>query len=279
MDCKRQGADASDCAALLVYSSTPKEKQMSKFVGKLIASGSNAKTVKGDKASEFETAIMYLAPHESAGGINLCSMAALAACIEGCLNTAGRAGIFAAIPAARIRKTRLYRDDRAAFMAALHKDVARFAAWCMKRGRKPAVRLNGTSDIQFERGHSYTVNGVRYASIFEAFPEVTFYDYTKIAARVSRLPSNYSLTLSYSGANSRYYETILPWVQAGTSNMAVVFRTKARAEEAIRDGWNGYPVVSGDETDLRFLDPQGGYVVALYAKGRAKKDTSGFVVD
>lgn len=252
---------------------------MPKFNGKLLASGSNAKTVKGDKASDYETAIMYLAPHESAGGLNVCPMASIASCVEGCLNTAGRAGIFASIAEARKRKTRLYRDDRATFMATLHKDIARFAAWCHNRGRKPAVRLNGTSDIQWERGHSYTVYGVRYDSIMSAFPYVTFYDYTKIAARVSRLPPNYFLTLSYSGANARYVETVTPWVQAGAANMAVVFRTKAAVCKAITEGWRGYPVVDGDKTDLRFLDPTGGHVVALYAKGKAKQDQTGFVVD
>lgn len=252
---------------------------MSIFKGKLISSGSNAKTIKGDKASEFETAIMYLAPHESAGGINVCSMAALAACIEGCLNTAGRAAMFAAIPECRKRKTRMYRDDKAGFLALLHKDIARFVAWCAARGRKPAVRLNGTSDIMFERGHSYTYQGVRHASIFEAFPSVTFYDYTKIGSRLSRTLPNYGLTLSYSGANAKYAETIEPHVRSGAANMAVVFRNKAASRKAIAEGWRGYPVISGDETDLRFLDPQGGYVVALYAKGKAKKDVSGFVVD
>ena len=251
---------------------------MSKFVGKLLASGSNAKTVKGDKASDYETAIMYLAPHGSAGGINVCPMATLASCVEGCLNTAGRAGMFRSIPEARKRKTRLYRDDRATFMATLHRDVARFAAWCGRRGRKPAVRLNGTSDIQFERGHSYTVDGVRHESIFSAFPQVTFYDYTKIYTRVDKpLPSNYALTLSYSAANGHYADEVRLRVRQGKANMAVVYRNKSVVEAvALTLGpW----FVDGDKTDLRFLDPQGGYVVALYAKGKAKHDKSGFVID
>ena len=187
--------------------------------------------------------------------------------------------MFANIPEGRKRKTRLYHGDRAAFMATLHRDITRFAAWCARRGRFPAVRLNGTSDIQWERGHSYTVDGIRYDSIMAAFPQVTFYDYTKIAARLSRMPKNYFLTLSYSGANPKYTNTITPWVQAGVANMAVVFRTKARAALAIENGWEGYPAVDGDSTDLRFLDPEGGHVVALYAKGKAKHDHSGFVVD
>ena len=42
--------------------------------------------------------------------------------------------------------------------------------------------------------------------------------------------------------------------------------------------WNGFPVVNGDESDLRFLDGSG-VVVGLYAKGTARHDDSGFVVD
>jgi len=40
--------------------------------------------------------------------------------------------------------------------------------------------------------------------------------------------------------------------------------------------YEGTPVFNGDDSDLRFLDPKG-VVVGLYAKGKAKKDTSGFV--
>ncbi len=118
------------------------------FQGKLLASGSNAKTVKGDKLLQYETAIMYLAPFTSAGGTNVCPMAETAQCIEGCLNTAGRAAMFANIPAARIAKTRRYLNDRSAFLADLVKDIERFISYCQRNGVKPAVRLNGTSDIQ-----------------------------------------------------------------------------------------------------------------------------------
>ena len=40
--------------------------------------------------------------------------------------------------------------------------------------------------------------------------------------------------------------------------------------------YEGLSVFNGDDSDLRFLDPKG-VVVGLYAKGKAKKDTSGFV--
>jgi hypothetical protein len=246
------------------------------FKGKLIASGQNAKTVKGD-GTEYETAIMYLAPFTMAGAGNVCSMAAIAACWEGCLNTAGR-GAFNNVQKARIRKTKLYMQEREAFLATLVVDLVKFVAYCQRKGVKPCVRPNGTSDIMWEKGHPVTRNGTRFASIMEAFPEVQFYDYTKIFKRVDKpLPSNYSLTLSYSGANTWYGEEVWKRVHAGKANAAVVYRSRARVEQVLAD--QPYKVIDGDETDMRFLDPQGGYVVALYAKGKAKKDTSGFVVD
>jgi len=244
------------------------------FKGNLIASGQNAKTVKGD-GTEYETAIMYLAPFTMAGVGNVCSMAALAACWEGCLNSAGR-GAFNNVQAARVRKTKLYMQEREAFLTQLVTDLTKFVAYCQRKNVKPCVRLNGTSDIMFEKGHPVTRNGARFASIMVAFPEIQFYDYTKIYKRVDKaLPVNYSLTLSYSGANKQYAEEVGRRVDAGKANMAVVFRTRALVETAMAIDER---CIDGDETDMRFLDPQGGYVVALYAKGKAKQDTSGFVV-
>lgn len=245
------------------------------FRGKLIASGSNAKTVKGD-GTEYETAIMYLAPFTLAGAGNVCSMAAIAACWQGCLNSAGR-GAFNNVQKARIRKTRQYMTERAVFMALLVNDLEKFAKYCRKRNVKACVRLNGTSDIMFERGHPVTRNGMRYDSVMTAFPEITFYDYSKIYKRVDRpLPRNYSITLSYSGANEEYAAEIRKRVQAGIANMAVVYRNRALVERWLAADDK---VLDGDLTDMRFLDPQGGYTVALYAKGKAKRDTSGFVQD
>ena len=264
------------------------------FKGKLMASGGNAKTVKGDKLLQYETAIMYLAPYTSAGGTNVCPMAETAKCIEGCLNTAGRASMFASIPAARIAKTRRYLTDRKQFLADLVADLERFVRYCERKGVKPAVRLNGTSDIQWERGHMVarcyavpTADGTVkreqvFPSIMAAFPDVQFYDYTKIPQRIVRgnLPANYALTLSYSGANANYAHQVLTVARAFGANTAVVFRNKAAVARVLERGdWQGQPVLDGDETDMRFLDPQGGYVVALYAKGKAKQDCSGFVVD
>lgn len=277
------------------------------FRGTVIRSGNNAKTVKGD--GEFETAIMYLAPFTLAGA-NVCPMAEQAGCIAGCLNTAGR-GRMNNVQIARINKTKRYLNSRAAFMAELVDDLTRFVRYCSRKGVKPAVRLNGTSDIQWEVAHPVEVPWVsnninaagqreeeygsdRYASVFDAFPEVQFYDYTKVYKRAYRsLPSNYSLTLSYSEANPAYQQAVLKAAKETGTNLAVVYRSKEVRDNMLPSGdafgdWAPgladrdtvrvfRQVFDGDATDLRFTDPKGVFV-GLYAKGKAKVDTSGFVV-
>jgi len=237
---------------------------MSKVSGlRLLGVGTNAKTVKGD-GSEYLTAIMYLAPADQVEGINMCPMAVLAGCKAGCLNTAGR-GKFSNVQAARVRKTILWRDNREMFLAQLEVDLDRFSAYCLRKGIKPCVRLNGTSDVPWEN----------YIDMENDFPEIQFYDYTKTSNRLhKKLPKNYSITLSYSEASDRYADMIrLDALKTG-ANMAVVWRT----QDAIPETFLGRKVIDGDKDDLRFLDPAE-CVVALYAKGAAKHDTSGFVID
>jgi hypothetical protein len=256
------------------------------FRGTLIRSGNNAKTIKGDKLGGYETAIMYLAPYNLAGG-NVCPMAEQAGCIAGCLNTAGR-GRMSNVQLARIKKTKRYLADRGAFMDELHADLLRFLNYCRKKGVRPAVRLNGTSDIQWEVAHPVTNpdSGHTFANIFKAFPEIQFYDYTKVYKRVYRdLPANYRLVLSYSEANPAYALAVVTAARETHANLAVVYRTKEQRDHLLQDGsklmlnrggaWR--PVIDGDSDDMRFLDPTG-VIVGLYAKGAAKRDTSGFVV-
>lgn len=251
---------------------------LKEFKSKTIAAGNNAKTVKGD--SVYQTAIMYLAPHKASLMGNVCPMAATAMCIEACLYGAGRAEFLPSIPKARIAKTERYFRNRAAFMAELVRDLSRFVKHCAAQDVKPACRLNGTSDIQYEIAHPVERNGQKFASIFEAFPEVVFYDYTKIYKRCYRtLPANYSLTLSYSAANPAYAAAIMQTARETGCNVATVFRSKAARNALLATGWNGLPVIDGDKTDMRFLDDKG-VIVGLYAKGKAgRADQSGFVVD
>ena len=235
------------------------------FRGKLIASGADAKTIKGN-GDKYETAIMYMQPWKSSG-INVCANAEIAGCIDGCLFTAGR-GAMNTVQAARAKKTAWFAADRDGFMAQLVVDVTKFVKYCDKQGVMPVIRLNGTSDIRWER-----IAVDDYDNIFDMFPTVQWYDYTKIANRKIENVSNYHLTFSYSEANPLYKKQI-EIAKAKGMNMAVVFRSV----DAIPHHFMDRPVISGDADDLRFLDPDG-VVVSLYAKGRAKKDTSGFVID
>lgn len=262
---------------------------LKEFKSPTIAAGANAKTIKGDGI--YQTAIMYLAPADASGMGNVCPMAVVAGCRKPCLYGAGRAEFLPSIPKARIAKTQRYFRSRAAFMAELVRDLTKFVAHCAKQDVMPAVRLNGTSDIQWEIAHPCMRDGMWFENVFVAFPSVTFYDYTKIAKRAYRaLPANYSLTLSYSGANADYADMVLDAALETGVNIAVVYRTKALrnaciAEGSVFMGRIGFgmramkrAVIDGDETDMRFLDRKG-VIVGLYAKGKAgRADTSGFVI-
>lgn len=224
---------------------------------KLLAVGTNAKTIKGDKASEYLTAILYMAPHKgNTKGVNLCPKASQG-CTAACLNTAGR-GKFNSVQKARIAKADYFVNDREAFLEQLHRELLDFSRYARLRGKKPAVRLNGTTDILWE-----------VLLDMSLYPEIQFYDYTKYQTRpkAERLP-NYHLTYSRKETDD---PAVVPAV-LHRMNVAVVF-----ADKALPKSYLGHPVIDGDKTDLRFLDPTG-VIVGLAAKGEAKKDTSGFVV-
>lgn len=229
---------------------------------KLLTTG-NPKVVKGSKKG-FLSFILHLAP-SNLSGYNVCPMAS-AGCIMGCLNTAGRGGFDPRIPLARIRKTVMFMEQREQFMQQLVKDIEAGIRAAKRKRMRPVFRLNGTSDIRWETV-PVTISGTTYPNIMSAFRKVQFYDYTKIANRRD-LPANYHLTFSRSEVN----DSLIPTVPYNT---AVVFSTRKGAE--LPDTYMGMTVVDGDDTDLRFLDPQG-VIIGLRAKGKAKKDTSGFVV-
>ena len=228
----------------------------------LIGVGNSAKIIKGD-SEEYVTAIMYLKPYKTVfkGKVhNLCAMADKAKCHEGCLNTAGR-GQMGVVQPGRERKTQLYFSDRIGFMDALINDLTVFSRRQRKKNIQPCVRLDGTSDTGMG------------AKVAPQFPEIQFYDYTKVIKRAYQdRPSNYHITLSYSEADPDYAEQVLTAVRETGTNAAVVFRDK------LPKTFKGLRVIDGDKDDLRFLDPQG-VIVGLKAKGKAKNDRSGFVID
>jgi hypothetical protein len=217
--------------------------------------------MKGE-AFGYQTYILHLAPADLSG-YETCPKRT-SGCTAACLNTAGRGGMFKpggtnTIQEARKRKTRQFFEQRDEFIAQLKQEIAAAIKSSKKKNLVPVFRLNGTSDLSFEK-----------YGIFESFPDVQFYDYTKIIGRkVSHIP-NYHLTFSAADGNDRDVERAI----AAGMNVAVVFGLKKT--QPLPEAYLGRPVFNGDDSDLRFLDPQG-VIVGLYAKGRARKDTSGFV--
>ena len=238
---------------------------------KLLSTG-NPKILKGTKQG-YNTYILHLAP-ANLSGFETCPKRT-AGCTAACLNTAGRGGMFKKgettniIQQARIRKTLFFFEERKGFMEWLVADIKLAIKQSAKLGLIPVFRLNGTSDLSFEK-YSVTVDGVDYANIFAAFPDVQFYDYTKILGRKVKNIPNYHLTFSAADGNDA---DVAKAIEQGY-NVATVFGIKKSSP--MPEFYNGLPVFNGDDSDLRFLDPKG-VIVGLYAKGKAKKDTSGFV--
>lgn len=241
---------------------------------------------KAAKAGDFGylNGINYMAPHTLGGVGNLCPNAS-AGCINLCLGDhSGQAAMSQKVKQSRVSKAQYFMRRRADFMSEFAMHCANLYAKAKAEGLKPAIRPNGSTDIAFE-GVAFEIgeplaakiSGIigrefaagKYRNIFEAFPEIQFLDYTKNPKRFDRaLPPNYHLTFSLSETNRAEALKILERGQ----NVAVVFANP------IPDEYGGFRVISGDDHDLRFLDPAG-VVVGLSPKGnRAKKDTSGFVI-
>ena len=224
----------------------------------------NAKTVKGSEFG-YLTGISYLAPSDESGVANTCPDAS-AGCRSACLFTAGR-GAMDNVKDARVNKTLAFFKNKNVWMKQLAFEITRLIKKAAKEGKIPCIRLNGTSDLPWER---VKLDG---KNIMEHFPTVQFYDYTKSIARMREftggtLPSNYHLTFSRSESNEVEVDEVL----AAGGNVAVVFRGTLPVT------FKGYKVIDGDETDLRFTDAKN-VIVGLTQKGRAKKDITGFVVE
>jgi len=225
-----------------------------------LLSTANPKIQKGTKLG-YLSFILHLAPADLSGR-EVCPKRTVG-CTAACLNTAGRGGMFRkgettnTIQRARIRKTQYFFDNREAFMADLVNDVLKAVRYARGKNLTPVFRLNGTSDLSWEK---YNIADTG-KNIFQLFPTVQFYDYTKVLGRKVAHLENYHLTFSKADGNDA---DVTKALTQGLSVVAVY--------DSIPEG-----VPSADETDLRFLDPKG-IMLGLKAKGRAKKDLSGFVI-
>jgi hypothetical protein len=231
---------------------------------KLLSFEDDHKTIKGNKFG-YATAILYLAPANESGVMNTCPNAS-DGCKKACLFTSGLAGIFSMINNMRKNKTILFKHNRNWFMDTLIGDINDLIKLADKLKMTPCIRLNGTSDIAWE---SIKHNG---KSVMEHFPTIQFYDYTKSPSRMMRflngqMPSNYHLTFSKNESNDNECRKVL----RNGGNVAVVFKKELPTH------YMGKLVVCGDDSDLRFIDPKN-VIVGLTAKGKARKDDSGFTV-
>jgi len=225
-----------------------------------LLSTANPKIQKGVKLG-YLSFILHLAPADLSGH-EVCPKRTKG-CTDACLNKAGRGGMFKRgentnmIQKARIRKTVEFFSNRDQFMKDLYQDIRKAIKFAERKGLTPVFRLNGTSDLSWEK---YTV-GNTDMNLFQLFPTVQFYDYTKVLGRKTAQYPNYHLTFSRAENNDADVGMAL----AKGMNVTAVY-------DEIPEG-----MFSADETDLRFLDPRVGFI-GLKAKGPAKKDYSGFVI-
>ena len=225
----------------------------------------NTKTIKGQKQG-YMTAVMYLAPYNIASKEHNVCPYSTPGCRAGCLYSAGR-GSMTTVQKARVNRTKYFIENRANFMLLLVDQISRFRKKANKKGLIPVVRLNGTSDIDWN--FYYRGNDSFTHTIFNTFPDLQFYDYTKDTRKILRKqPDNYHLTYSYNENSAKDFCYDL--LHNRNINVAVVFN-KEGYKQAIES-----KAIDGEINDLRMYGDQG-KIVALLAKGQAKKDKTGFV--
>lgn len=222
----------------------------------------NPKLAKNEKYG-WKSFGLHLAPY-TLGGKNLCPNASKG-CAAACLNTSGQ-GIYKRVQESRLRKTKMFHENREEFLKVLHQEIGAKVKTAAKTNAKVSFRLNLTSDIAWET--------IKYQgkTFMEHFPTVQFYDYSKNMKRVLKsltgdFPKNYHLTFSRSESNKEACKIVM----GCGGNIAVVFDKKLPKTHL------GRKVIDATLHDLRFLDPKK-TVAGLIALGKARKDTSGFVV-
>jgi hypothetical protein len=235
-------------------------QQNYKAVKNLLSEGStNYKTAK----NELLTYILYLAPG-NISGVNVCPFAS-PGCLSSCLYSAGR-GAFNSVQLARINRTLMFRHDRAKFYLQIANELLKIHDTAIKNEIDIAIRLNGTSDID-HLSLLKKYSGIDFLDSF--YSNLKFYDYTKnpnIAKKY--VNTNYKLTFSRSEINDQH---VLDVLNSG-GNVAVVFKNEIPAN------YMGFPVINGDESDLRYYDPKN-VIIGLKAKGKAKQDKTNFVIN
>lgn len=215
----------------------------------LDTSGSNTKLRKNNRDIKLRVAGLSLMPDDA-----LCPMRNIAECKDPCLRYSGR-GVFDNVIDARQAKTNLFHNDRAAFIAQLKRELVNFEKLCAKNMVEPWVRLNVISDVQWE----LKANG----SIPQSFPNIKFFDYTKLAKRLGNTPSNYDLMFSWSGAKK--YQAQVSLALKTDAPISAVFHGP------MPDTFLGRAVVNGDNSDIENIFQTGKILGLKYklAKGQS----------
>ena len=221
----------------------------------------NAKT----KKNEIKTFILYLAPYnQNAAGVNICPNASKG-CAAACLFTAGR-GAFNSVQNARINKTNFYIQDKSLFIKKLAGEIIKETAKAKKKGEQIAFRLNGTSDLDFV----YLLEKYAGLNVIDLMPTAILYDYTKLIGKVKKYLKHPNYYLTFSRAEDNERETMQA-LQMG-ANVSAVF------SQELPNSWSGFDVVDGDVSDLVMLTAKNS-ILGLRAKGKARKDNSGFTIN
>lgn len=208
---------------------------------------------------------LYLAPAESSG-YNVCPKSN-AECRFLCLNESGQNRMQTKtdnINKARITKTKLFFEHRQFFMEWLIADIKSSKAKADKYGYKFSVRLNNTSDINPEQFQLKIDNVTK--NILQVFPDIQFYDYTKVDNRIKLLEKykNYDLTFSYDGYNWNICKQMI----SNNVRVAVVFKKE------LPMSWNGIDVINGDLYDVRYHDERNVIVGLKFKQVRNKLESN-----
>jgi hypothetical protein len=237
------------------------------YVPAVLLTTNNTKTIKGEKLG-YITYILYMSPFRAnSTGKSVCSHASKG-CIDSCLVGSGFGGMYTGVQAGRRNKTEYFLADRKSFLEQLDREISK-AVEKHKGKAIVTIRLNGTSDIPYE---NLKVRDNK--TLFDLHPKIQFYDYTKNYLRFDKsLPKNYHLTFSRSETN---HDKAMGLLSRGF-NVAMVF-------EKVPKKFEGFKVVDGDESDLRFLDKKNVIVGLKYKKmtgkgaNNSQAFTSGFAI-
>lgn len=217
-------------------------------------------------------------------------------CLDGCLVTSGN-GRYESVQNGRLRKTLVYLLDPAEFMLRAAKDAAKIAAKALELGLSLAFRFDGTSDevtafildnyqtwrdlVAVELAKLAKRLKVALETLLSLFDAAQYYSYTKRprASWRRRLMEHFGrLHITYSFHEGPKATDHAREYLAHGHGVAVVMDKATKSRALALGAWLNAPVIDGDEHDARHLGPNAGHVVALLAKGKARKDTTGFVV-